>query len=76
MVNQRKKPAKLRWTIRWRILNKKGKVEDIGRKRCVMRAAFVARVAWVCLCPLWRLILVARTRRGESEAAALQDHGV
>ena len=41
MVNQRKKPAKLRWTIRWRILNKKGKVEDIGRKRCVRVALFL-----------------------------------
>ena len=33
MVNQRKKPAKLRWTIRWRILNKKGLDSNIAKKR-------------------------------------------
>mmetsp|Transcript_18927 Transcript_18927/g.63956 ORF Transcript_18927/g.63956 Transcript_18927/m.63956 type:complete len:155 (-) Transcript_18927:43-507(-) len=33
LMQQRKKPAKLTWTMRWRILNKKGKVEEGGRKR-------------------------------------------
>lgn len=33
LMQQRKKPAKLTWTLRWRIMNKKGKVEDGARKR-------------------------------------------
>jgi len=32
-MNQRKKPAKLTWTLRWRIMNKKGKVEEGLKKR-------------------------------------------
>lgn len=30
---QRKKPAKLTWTQRWRIMNKKGMADTLGRKR-------------------------------------------
>lgn len=33
LMTQRKKPAKLTWTLRWRIMNKKGKVEEGLKKR-------------------------------------------
>lgn len=33
LMNQRLKPAKLTWTLRWRIMNKKGKVDEGGKKR-------------------------------------------
>merc|ERR1719263_2426591 len=33
LMNQRKKPAKLVWTQRWRIMNKKGLNEGVAKKR-------------------------------------------
>merc|ERR1719502_1207567 len=33
LFHQRIKPVKLRWTQAWRRMNKKGKVDDQGRKR-------------------------------------------
>ncbi|KAJ8614119.1 hypothetical protein CTAYLR_004615 [Chrysophaeum taylorii] len=33
LMQQRKKPAKLTWTLRWRIMNKKGKVEEGAKKK-------------------------------------------
>ena len=33
LMNQRKKPAKLTWTQRWRIMNKKGLDQGIAKKR-------------------------------------------
>eukprot|EP00608_Synchroma_pusillum_P008851 CAMPEP_0198439678 /NCGR_PEP_ID=MMETSP1452-20131203/55861_1 /TAXON_ID=1181717 /ORGANISM="Synchroma pusillum, Strain CCMP3072" /LENGTH=158 /DNA_ID=CAMNT_0044160289 /DNA_START=28 /DNA_END=504 /DNA_ORIENTATION=+ len=33
MVNQRKKPAKLRWTQAWRRKHRKGKTEETARRR-------------------------------------------
>ena len=33
MMQQRKKPAKLTWTLRWRIMHKKGKAEEGVKKR-------------------------------------------
>ena len=32
-MNQRKKPAKLTWTQRWRIMHKKGLAETSGKKK-------------------------------------------
>mmetsp|Transcript_1193 Transcript_1193/g.3567 ORF Transcript_1193/g.3567 Transcript_1193/m.3567 type:complete len:157 (-) Transcript_1193:153-623(-) len=42
LMQQRKKPAKLTWTLRWRIMNKKGKVDEGGKKR-TRRAVKVQR---------------------------------
>mmetsp|Transcript_3232 Transcript_3232/g.10700 ORF Transcript_3232/g.10700 Transcript_3232/m.10700 type:complete len:138 (-) Transcript_3232:999-1412(-) len=42
LMTQRKKPAKLTWTLRWRIMNKKGKVEE-GLKKRSRRAVKVQR---------------------------------
>mmetsp|Transcript_8441 Transcript_8441/g.16928 ORF Transcript_8441/g.16928 Transcript_8441/m.16928 type:complete len:148 (-) Transcript_8441:53-496(-) len=65
MYMQRKKPAKLTWTITWRRMNKKGQVEAVTRRRARKTTKFARAIVGASLEELKK----KRNQRPEVRAA-------
>eukprot|EP00441_Pelagodinium_beii_P015509 CAMPEP_0197662672 /NCGR_PEP_ID=MMETSP1338-20131121/54309_1 /TAXON_ID=43686 ORGANISM="Pelagodinium beii, Strain RCC1491" /NCGR_SAMPLE_ID=MMETSP1338 /ASSEMBLY_ACC=CAM_ASM_000754 /LENGTH=159 /DNA_ID=CAMNT_0043240617 /DNA_START=76 /DNA_END=555 /DNA_ORIENTATION=- len=70
LFHQRIKPVKLRWTQAWRRMNKKGKVEEGGKKKTRKAAKFQKAIVGMSLDDLKKKKAQKPELRKASEAAA------
>lgn len=73
MTEQRKRPAKLVWTQRWRKLNKKGKVEEVSKRRKTKTTKFQRAINGATLDDIKKKRTQKPEFRNAQKAAALRE---
>mmetsp|Transcript_22909 Transcript_22909/g.33225 ORF Transcript_22909/g.33225 Transcript_22909/m.33225 type:complete len:153 (-) Transcript_22909:158-616(-) len=73
LLRQRKKPAKLHWTVGWRRLNKKIKVEDVQRRRTRKTTKFQRAIVGASLEEIKKRRQAKPAAKTSAQAAALKE---